>query len=422
MAEEEEKFQEDGTPQEQVAEVQYIDDTPLGWVQTPVYYEDCVELDTFGDPCGHRNGLYYDVIENGADGYEAVTMKSTNVLLRRAALDSVGGIQYGSFTEGELTGLRMQNLGWNSCYFRKDWSGDMTDESARFPLVLGDIPGSVSQTMINKKRAAQGSCEIFMRVPLTHGLIDEKWKEEYDKERPTQPPKKGKQAKVYFMRSVIFFNAFYYPIASMVWILYTVLVTYMLFDNQAGSLVFHLNTWLTKYAYLPYILICGIMNVAAMRPVASMDSVKGKETCFSMAWPNLFGFLSALWVRISCMQSYKKKWAGHKKVQTQGSLFQLPNVITFIVLIVGLVYSLTSFFTNGFHSPWEYFPQICLGMYMASSLFPVVRLTIQEYFGWAPESLQDRGGMSSTIVLAALAAWASLWKAMYVRDQGMIMF
>jgi len=141
---------------------------------------------------------------------------------------------------------------------------------------------------------------------------------------------------------------------------------------------------LTKYAYLPYILICGIMNVAAMRPVASMDSVKGKETCFSMAWPNLFGFLSALWVRISCMQSYKKKWAGHKKVQTQGSLYQLPNVITFIVLIVGLVYSLTSFFTEGFHNPWEYFPQICIGMYMASSLFPVVRVTIQEYFGWAP--------------------------------------
>ena len=46
-------------------------------------------------------------------------MMSTNALIRRSALDSVGGMQYGSFNEGALTGQRMISEGWDSAYFRK---------------------------------------------------------------------------------------------------------------------------------------------------------------------------------------------------------------------------------------------------------------------------------------------------------------
>lgn len=78
-----------------------------------------MELSQLKDPCGHRNSLYYDAVQCGMDGYGSPTLLSTNALIRRSALDSVGGMQYGSFTEGQLTGLRMHNKGWDSAYFRK---------------------------------------------------------------------------------------------------------------------------------------------------------------------------------------------------------------------------------------------------------------------------------------------------------------
>lgn len=67
-------------------------------------------------------------------------------------------------------------------------------------------------------------------------------------------------------------------------------------------------------------------------------------------------------------------------------------------------------------------PGIVLALYIIMSLLPVCRMTIQEYFGWSLETMQDRGHMSSAIVLAILAAWASMWKYVYVSDQGSIMF
>ena len=135
----------------------------------------------------------------------------------------------------------------------------------------------------------------------------------------------------------------------------------------------------------------------------------------------------------------------------------------FFTLIIGVVYGLVVFFTRSYNTPWDgacelwsrfmpharsqtrpplvdsriqtlnhspfinsaartVLPGICLALYIIMSLLPVTRMTIQEYFGWSLETLQDRGHMSSAIVLAILAAWASLWKFVYVSDQGSIMF
>lgn len=54
----------------------------------------------------------------------------------------------------------------------QDWEGDIHE---RFPLIVGLIPESVAATMKQRQRVAQGMCETMMRVPLTHGLIDDKW-------------------------------------------------------------------------------------------------------------------------------------------------------------------------------------------------------------------------------------------------------
>eukprot|EP00619_Florenciella_sp_RCC1007_P004113 CAMPEP_0205930774 /NCGR_PEP_ID=MMETSP1325-20131115/26081_1 /ASSEMBLY_ACC=CAM_ASM_000708 /TAXON_ID=236786 /ORGANISM="Florenciella sp., Strain RCC1007" /LENGTH=446 /DNA_ID=CAMNT_0053300211 /DNA_START=70 /DNA_END=1410 /DNA_ORIENTATION=- len=403
--------------------VPYTDDyevSKLGWIQTPIYYQDCFELEQLGDPCGHRNSLYYDAVHCGYDGYGTASMMSTNALIRRAALDSVGGMQYGSFNEGALTGQRMISEGWDSAYFRKDWDGDVRDPEARFPLVVGLVPESVAATMKYRKRVAQGASEIMLQLPLTHGLMDDAWFKQYKEERKIHPPDKARPWPVVIMRFVIYFNEFFYPLSSLQWCFYAIIVAYMCYT---GTLAFYLNPDMVCYAYMPYILMCGLINRAATRPVASMDSVAGAETCFSFAWANFAGFLSALFDRVTCKkQSTKKRWGTQGAVKSRTSILQLPNVLMFFTLIIGVFWGLWVFFTRSYNTPWDVLPGICLACYIIMSLLPVVRMTIQEYFGWSLETLQDRGHMSSAVILAILAAWASLWKFVYVADQGSIMF
>ena len=106
------------------------------------------------------------------------------------------------------------------------------------------------------------------------------------------------------MRWVIYFNEYWYPLSSIQWCFYAIIVAYMLFT---GMLVFYLNPDMVCYAYMPYILMCGLINRAATRPVASMDSVAGAETCFSFAWANVAGFLSALFDRVTCKKQVTKQ-------------------------------------------------------------------------------------------------------------------
>ena len=118
-----------------------------------------------GDPCGHRNAVFFDAVQCGLDGYgsaffagvclrrcrrepllwrfSVITSKldmyyisislskcylynhhsGTNAIFRRAALDSIGGIRYGTLTEDAFTGRMLNEQGWDSAYFRKDWEG-----------------------------------------------------------------------------------------------------------------------------------------------------------------------------------------------------------------------------------------------------------------------------------------------------------
>ena len=88
---------------------------------------------------------------------------------------------------------------------------------------------------------------------------------QYQEERKIHPPDKTRPWPVVLMRWVIYFNEYWYPLSSLQWCFYAILVAYMLFS---GSLAFYLNPDMVCYAYMPYIIMCGLINRAATRPVA----------------------------------------------------------------------------------------------------------------------------------------------------------
>jgi len=92
------------------------------YAQTPQYFEHCYELKVLGDPCGHRNAVFFDAVQCGLDGYGSAFFAGTNAIFRRAALDSIGGIRYGTLTEDAFTG-RCLNQKVRSYFHGRGWYG-----------------------------------------------------------------------------------------------------------------------------------------------------------------------------------------------------------------------------------------------------------------------------------------------------------
>ena len=97
----------------------FLRDDRLGMVQTPhhFYSPDPFErnLGTFRR-VPSEGELFYGVIQNGNDFWNAAFFCGSCAVLRRSALDEVGGIAVETVTEDAHTSLRMQMRGWNTAY------------------------------------------------------------------------------------------------------------------------------------------------------------------------------------------------------------------------------------------------------------------------------------------------------------------
>jgi cellulose synthase (UDP-forming) len=94
-------------------------DQKLAVVQTPhhFYSPDPFErnLDQFGAIPG-EDELFYGVVQDGNDFWNATFFCGSCAVLRRSALDDVGGVAEETVTEDAHTSLRMQMRGWNTAY------------------------------------------------------------------------------------------------------------------------------------------------------------------------------------------------------------------------------------------------------------------------------------------------------------------
>jgi cellulose synthase (UDP-forming) len=96
----------------------FLRDAKLAVVQTPqrFYSADPFErnLNDFETP--GEDELFYGVVQDGNDFWNAAFFCGSCAVLRRSALDEVGGMSVETVTEDAHTSLRMQMRGWNSAY------------------------------------------------------------------------------------------------------------------------------------------------------------------------------------------------------------------------------------------------------------------------------------------------------------------
>merc|ERR1711920_754303 len=374
-----------------------VEHNSVGFVQTPQYFRDCIHLQ-LGDPLGHRNATFFDAIQTGQDGYDCAAFAGTNVMFRRTALDSVAGIQYGSLTEDAFTGQMITSLGWKGLYYRKDFEGEMRE---RIRLAEGLVPDSVASSLAQRKRWAKGNMQIFLRSKKKN-LVDPQWR------RPnTALPKVSKKDEHKFMKKVFSLNCTLYPMGSFSALLFYYVTLYFLYTGYAPI---QLGGLRILYGLIPKLIVQGLLSALSNRTVDNTDVVRSQEAWFAYAYAHCMAVIEAIWWKITGKESMWANTGG----QRRGSLAELPNVLTFFAVVFGIIWSLVRFFAayndkQSSHGASLLFASLLMGIFVASNLAPMVRMSIQEYFGWSYHSLTDHGNFMGSTMIAFGLSFIALW-------------
>ena len=130
----------------------YFVDPKLAYVQTPQFYKNH-ELNSVTGGAWEQQTLFYGPICKGRNRLNSVAMCGTNMVIRRTALDDVGGMREESITEDFLTGFLMHKRGWRSLYVPR-------------VLASGRAPEDFLSYAKQQSRWARGGLDLLFRHNL----------------------------------------------------------------------------------------------------------------------------------------------------------------------------------------------------------------------------------------------------------------
>jgi len=136
----------------------YFGDPSVAFVQTP---QDYYNLDSYQHRKALRKrsvwteqALFFRVIQRGKDLWNAAFFCGSCALIRRSALETVGGFATGTITEDLHTSIRLHAAGFRSVYHAE-------------PLAFGLAPESIEPFITQRVRWGQGA----MHVWRTEGIV-----------------------------------------------------------------------------------------------------------------------------------------------------------------------------------------------------------------------------------------------------------
>ncbi|TDU30909.1 cellulose synthase (UDP-forming) [Panacagrimonas perspica] len=129
----------------------FLKDSQLSMLQTPHHFfsPDPFErnLGTFRS-IPNEGELFYGLLQDGNDLWNATFFCGSCAVLRRSALDQIGGIAVETVTEDAHTSLRLQRKGWNTAYIN-------------LPQAAGRATESLAAHIRQRVRWARGMSQIF---------------------------------------------------------------------------------------------------------------------------------------------------------------------------------------------------------------------------------------------------------------------
>nr|AFB20349.1 cellulose synthase 3 [Apodachlya brachynema] len=377
---------------------QYSDDiswNQVAYVQTPQYFEDHPQLTEMGDPCGHKNTIFFDAVQCGRDGFDSAAFAGTNAVFRRQAFDSIGGIQYGTQTEDAYTGNILHTAGWDSIYFRKDFEGEPKD---RIRLCEGAIPETVAASLGQRKRWAMGACQILLMKGDSE--VDPDW-------RPPRVPAPDPKPSLNFPRKMFFYDSVFYPFGSIPALCYVTIAIYYL---NTGDAPIYTQGNLLLYTFLPVMLARWMLNLLANRTVDNNDVWRAQQTWFSYSFITMLAILEAIrWRLTGVISAWANTGAGQKTSWTE-----IPNVLMYFTLVISQLVGLIRFFNyENATSPWNYISAMFFGFWVMSNLYPMVKMSISEYAGWDHTSATFTANIFGSLLLIWVVVFVQVWQSSY---------
>ena len=126
-------------------------DEKLFLVQTPHFFlnPDPIEKNVAAAGLPAENEMFYGLVQKGLDKWNAAFFCGSAALLRRAALEQVGGFHGSSITEDAESALELHSRGWNSLYVDK-------------PMIAGLQPETFESFIGQRSRWCQGMVQILL--------------------------------------------------------------------------------------------------------------------------------------------------------------------------------------------------------------------------------------------------------------------
>ncbi len=133
----------------------YFSDEKVGFVQSPQEFYNIDSIQHRTDRKQKRmwaeQYLFFSLIQPGRDTWNAAYFAGSCAMIRRKALDDIGGFATGSITEDMLTSIRLHAKGWSSVYHNEN-------------LAFGIAAETLRPFSIQRQRWGVGNWQVFVRA------------------------------------------------------------------------------------------------------------------------------------------------------------------------------------------------------------------------------------------------------------------
>ncbi len=263
----------------------YFVDSRMGYVQSPQYYKNA-DVNDVTQGSWEQQALFFGAICKGKNRLNAVTMCGTNMVIRREAIQEVGGICDYSIAEDFVTGVWLHEKGWKSCYVPEI-------------LAEGLAPEDFLSYYKQQFRWARGSMDVLFK----HGFLFK--------------PGLSWRQKLQYLSSVSYF------LSGIVVIMNALIPVIFLYS---GLVPLNITTMGLASIFLPYIFV----TIYTLQ-VSTNFSYSFKSLAFSMAGFHIH--ISALWANII---GKKSGFSVTSKRAISGNFSRLviPHFL-YILLVIG---------------------------------------------------------------------------------------
>ena len=125
----------------------FFENPKLAFVQTPQFYDN--QINFVSTAANFMQSVFYSLIQSGKNRFNSAFCVGTNVIFRRKAIDSIGGIYWRSKSEDIWTSIKLHESGYESVYIPT-------------VLAVGKTPETLMAYAKQQLRWATGSFEIFI--------------------------------------------------------------------------------------------------------------------------------------------------------------------------------------------------------------------------------------------------------------------